>query len=462
MAEGLTLSAMTEAFRSASSPKRAVWAGVVMLAAIVAGFLLWERQPDYRVLFANLSDRDGGAVVDALERLNIPYRLSDPTGAIEVPADQLHVARYKLAAQGLPKGDKRDAEPAGMTSFGLSQFQEQIGYQRALEDELAKSIAVIDGVASARVHLALPKQTSFLRERIPPAASALIKLQPAARFGEEQVESIRHIVASSVPGMTAAQVSVVDQSGILLAAGVAGLYRGLSPDQLEFTRRIESEYAARLFDMLSSALQASAYKVQVTAQIDFSESEETTENASQSGKAMVVSRKTTRHVKEPKGTIKRLAALVVVDEAAGLQKPQLEKIERLARQAIGFDSRRRDSVQVIMVPFATHASSEAANAAKPESLRNVDEKPAVTTMQHARTSADWPVYAGLALAVLAGVLLVWMLLRRGHSRSAEAALAPEESISPGERFETELGSIRQRVLEDPKVAASVVKQWMNA
>jgi flagellar biosynthesis/type III secretory pathway M-ring protein FliF/YscJ len=151
----------------------------------------------------------------------------------------------------------------------------------------------------------------------------------------------------------------------------------------------------------------------------------------------------------------------VVDEAAGLQKPQLEKIERLARQAIGLDSRRRDSVQVIMVPFAVHASTEAANAAKPESLRNVDEKPA-ETMRHAKANTDWPVYAGLALAVLAGVLLVWMRVRHVRSRSGEAAIAQEESVSPGQRFEAELGSVRKRVMEDPKVAASVVKLWMNA
>lgn len=459
MAIGLNLSALSTLLRSASPWKKAGWAGLVLLAVIVAGFLPWQRQPDYRVLFANLSDRDGGAVVDALERLNISYRLAEPNGAIEVPADQLHVARYKLAAQGLPRGDRRDDEPSGITNFGLSQFQEQIGYQRALEDELAKSMALLDGVASARVHLALPKQTSFLRERIPPAASALIRLQPGARFSEDQVESIRHIVASSVPGMTAAQVSVVDQSGMLLAAGVAGLYRGLSPDQLEYTRRIESEYAERLARMLSPLLGPHAYKVQVTAQIDFSESESTIEDARQSGKSTIYSRKTTRLVREPRGTVRKLAALIVVDEAAALDRTQLAKLDNLARQAVGFDGRRGDSVQVIRVPFADQASSEAANTAKPESLRNVNEKPAMPT-QSAGSNADWPVYAGLALAVMAGVLLVWILMKRGRLRSGEAESAPEES-SPGERFEADLNSVRERVLEDPKVAASVVKLWMQ-
>jgi len=151
----------------------------------------------------------------------------------------------------------------------------------------------------------------------------------------------------------------------------------------------------------------------------------------------------------------------VVDEAAGLKKSQLDKLERMARQAVGFDSRRRDSVQVIMVPFAVKAPSETANAAGSETLRNLDEKPAESS-QPAGADVEWPVYAGLALAVLAGLLLVWMFMRRGHAPSGKAAPEPEESLTPGERFDAELNSIRQQVMQDPKLAASVVKLWMNA
>ncbi len=459
MAEGLILSTLSGAFRKAGALKRALWAGVALLAAVALGMFLWTRQPEYRVLYADLSDRDGGAVVEALERLNIPYRLGESNGAIEVPVEQLHVARYKLAAQGLPKGDQRETPPAGIAAFGLSTFQEQIGYQRALEDELARSVKVLDGVESARVHLALPKQTSFLRERILPAASVLIKRQPASKFNEGQVESIRHIIASGVPGMTASQVSVVDQSGTLLAEGVAGLYRGLSPDQLEYTRRLEKEFSERLVKVLSPILQAHAYKVQVTAQVDFSESEETTENASQSGRATVYSRKTTRHVREPKGTVRRLAVLVVVDEASGLEKSQMDKLDRLARQAVGFDASRRDSVQVIMVPFAAETADTSPERARPESLRKIAELPVAAVPAAAKSA--WPVYTGLALAFIAGLLLVWMLAMRGRRKSW--GTLPEEAgpLSPGEAFETELNSIRQGVMEDPRVAASVVKLWMQ-
>lgn len=459
MAEGLNLTAIPASLMAASPMKKAMWGGLALLAVIAAVLLFQERQPDYRVLFANLSDRDGGAVVEALERLNIPYRLAEPNGAVEVPADQLHAARYRLAAQGLPKGDKRDDEPSSIPGFGLSQFQEQIGYQRTLEDELARSVKALDGVESARVHLALPRQTSFLRERIPPAASVLLKLEPPAQLDEEQVESIRHIIASSVPGMTASQVSVVDQSGTLLAAGVAGLYRGLSPDQLEYTRRLENGYSERLAKVLTPILQAHAYKIQVTAQIDFSESEETTENASQSGKSTVYSRKTTRHVREPKGTVGRLAVLVVVDEAAGLEKNHLDKIERLSRQAVGFDSRRRDSVQVIMVPFSPMEAAR--DTVNPESLKNMAESTAATPTPAAPGEA-WPVYAGLVLAALVGLFLVWRLMKRGRHGQKEEIPEAAGAHSSGEIFEAELKEIRQRVMEDPKVAASVVKLWMQA
>lgn len=461
MAEGLNLLAVPASLMAASPWKKAMWGGLALLAVIAAALLFRERQPDYRVLFTNLSDRDGGAVVEALERLNIPYRLAEPNGAVEVPSDQLHAARYKLAAQGLPKGDKREGEPSPMGGFGLSQFQEQIGYQRALEDELARSVKALEGVESARVHLALPRQTSFLRERIPPAASVLIKLQTATQFNEGQVASIRHIVASGVPGMTAAQVSVVDQSGTLLAEGVAGLYRGLSPDQLEYTRRLEYQYSERLAKVLSPVLQAHAFKVQITAQVDFSESEETTENASQSGRATVYNRKTTRHVREPKGTVSRLSVLVVVDEAAGLEKIQLDKLERVARQAVGFDSRRRDSVQVIKVPFAEQTKDASQAVARPESLRNLSEpspaaKPAVIA------NNSWPVYAGLVLAVVAGLLMVWTLIKRSRRGQQEESAENAGTPSPGEIFEAELNSIRRHVMEDPKLAASVVKLWMQA
>lgn len=455
MAEGLILSTVSDAFRAAGLLKRALWVGAVLLAVAAAGAFLWVRQPEYRVLYASLSDRDGGAVVEALERLNIPYRLAESNGAIEVPADQLHAARYKLAAQGLPKGDQRETPPSGMTAFGLSPFQEQIGYQRALEDDLAKSVGALDGIASVRVHLALPRQTSFLRERIPPAASVLVKLHPSARLGEAQVDAIRHIVASSVPGMSATQVSVVDQTGALLAAGVAGLYRGLSPEQLEYTRRLESDYANRLADVLSPILQSQAYRVQVTAQVDFSESEETVEHARQSIRATQDSRRMTRHVREPKGTLRRLTALIVVDESTGLQRDQIDKLERLARQAIGYDVSRRDSVQLILIPFATAPAAGTEPAAKPESLRKVDEQPA---RRPATANANGPVYAGLALALLAGLLLIWVLFKRNRRNAGNATAATETAA---ETFETELDTIRRRVMEDPKVTASVVKVWMN-
>lgn len=457
MAEGLTLSAITAAFRSAGVLARIAAAGLLILLLAAIGYSLWARQPDYRVLFAKLSDRDGGAVVEALERLNIPYRLAEPDGAIEVPAEQLHAARYKLAAQGLPKGDTREAATAPLGGFGVSPFQEQLGYQRALEEDLVKSVQSIEGVASARLHLALPRQSAFLRERVPPAAVVLVRLQPGARLTEERVESVRHIIANSVPGMAAAQVSVVDQTGTLLAAGVAGLYRGLSTDQLDYARRLEKEFADRVVKMLSPVMPESDFKVQVTALVDFSESEETSEDARQSGRAVVRSHKTTRLVREPRGMIRRLAALVVIDEASQPERSRLTKLERLARQAIGFDPRRGDSVQVIAVPFKKPAGVVAREAA-PASLKNLSAPAPAAGAQATPATGVATIYAGLALAAIAGLVLFWRGRRRKETLATETAAEP----SPGEQFETELQAVRERVLDDPKVTASVIRVWMQS
>lgn len=213
---------LREAWTGLGATRKLLWVvAVLSLSALVAAWLWMSLvQREYRVLFVGLSDADGGQVVAALEKLRIPYQLNEPGGTIEVPSDQFHLARYRLAVEGLPKAEHGGDHPAtGQPAmrFGMSSFQEQAAHQHTLEAELAHSIEMLDGIKSARVHLALPKQSAFLREPVLPSASVLITPEPAAALMPGQVEAVRLLVASSVPGLLAEQVNVLDQHGALPA-----------------------------------------------------------------------------------------------------------------------------------------------------------------------------------------------------------------------------------------------------
>jgi len=199
-------------------PKPVLMGGAAALVALLAVAALWLRGPDYKVLFANLEDRDGGAVVAALTQMQVPYQFSDHGAAILVPADKVHMARLQLAEQGLPKTGQVGFEVFDNTRFGASQFNEQVSYQRGLEGELATSIETLHSVQKARVHLALPRETLFVRERRAPTASVLLTLYPGRMLNPNQVASITWLVSSSVPGLDVEHVSVVDQNGHLLTA----------------------------------------------------------------------------------------------------------------------------------------------------------------------------------------------------------------------------------------------------
>ncbi len=153
--------------RLRANPKIPLIVAGAAAIAIVVAMVLWAKSPDYRTLYSNLSDQDGGAIVTQLTQMNIPYRFADNGGALEVPADKVHELRLRLAQQGLPKGGAVGFELLDQEKFGISQFSEQVNYQRALEGELARTIETLGPVKSARVHLAMPKPSLFVREQSP-------------------------------------------------------------------------------------------------------------------------------------------------------------------------------------------------------------------------------------------------------------------------------------------------------
>jgi flagellar M-ring protein FliF len=254
---------------------------VVAAAAVVAVmvvFWLWSQQPDYRVLFSNYSDKDGGAIVAALEKMNVPYKFSDSGTAILVPASQVHQARLKLASDGLPKGGNIGFEILENQKFGVSQFVEQVNFQRALEGELERSIQSIGAVEVARIHLAIPKATVFVRDQQQPTASVLLNLRAGRSLDVQQVGAVVHLVASSVPNLPAANVTVVDQNGNLLSDTSKKMgANNLDPTQLKYIDDIQQSIIKRVESIITPIVGAKNVRAEASAEIDFSSLEQAAE-----------------------------------------------------------------------------------------------------------------------------------------------------------------------------------------
>ncbi len=252
---------------------------LALSVALLVGTWLWSRSIDYSILFSNVSEKDGGDIIASLTQLNVPYKFSDGGGAILVPATQVHEARLKLASQGLPRGGMVGFEVMETQKLGASQFLEQVNYQRALEGELARSIQSLAAVRGARVHLAIPKQSAFLRDEQKPSASVLVNLLAGRTLEPSQVAGIVHLVSSSVPQLSPANVSVIDESGNLISQSRDPLRdAGLDPTQLKYVREVEASYIKRIETILEPMVGAGNFRAQVTAELDFSQTEQMAES----------------------------------------------------------------------------------------------------------------------------------------------------------------------------------------
>lgn len=273
---------------SADSPGLPVHTGGVMaglrplllligLAAAIAGgvgIALWSHGPNYSLLFGNLADADAARVTQSLDQSGIPYKVQN--GAVLVPADHVTDARMKLAAKGLPGSSGfslMDKDPG----FGVSQFMENARYQHALESELARTIEGLKPVEGARVHLAVPQQSAFIRDRRPVSASVFLQLRGGHRLDREQIESIVNLVASSIPELTADQVTLVDSQGRLLSSPEKNSEFAVREEQLEIARRMEEDYSQRIESLLTPLLGAGRVRAQVVAQIEMASTEEARE-----------------------------------------------------------------------------------------------------------------------------------------------------------------------------------------
>ncbi|CAG2133618.1 flagellar basal-body MS-ring/collar protein FliF [Cupriavidus plantarum] len=537
-----------------TNPRLPLMLGGAALAAAIAVGVMWSRAPDYKVLYSNLSERDGGSVIASLQQMNVPYKFAEGGGAVMVPADKVHETRLRLASQGLPKSGTAGMELMDNQKFGISQFAEQVNYQRGLEGELSRSIESIAAVQSARVHLAIPKPTLFVRERQKPTASIVLQLYPGRAIDEGQVAAISHLVSSSVPELTPKSISIVDQHGNLLSGNND---RSLDATQLKFVQQIEQNYVKRVEAILAPIVGKDNVHAQVTADVDFSTVEHTDESykpnqdptraairsqqtseSSQEGAAAVGGvpgalsnqppaaaqapvanpqpprqpgqpnpppaanqastqtataektgprsnrrdattnyelDRTVRHVQQAPGGVKRLSVAVVVNyrqkaDAKGkmvaepLPATMLTQIENLTKEAMGYSNERGDSLNVVNSPFTDDRVIE------PEVP--LWKQPQMIDL--AKTGVGY-----LLLAILA--LFLWFKVARPIVRkhtapplpapaeadtAAEAVLLPpEETTNPellrlAAKYESDLALVRDAAQRDPRLVASVIKQWM--
>jgi len=531
--------------------KASLGLGIAALIAVLAAITLWSSQGDYKVLYANLSEKDGGAIIAQLSQMNVPYRYSDGGGAILVPAAQVHDLRLKLASAGLPKGSIVGFELMDGAKFGQTQFQERLTFQRGLEGELTRSITAMSAVQNARVHLALPNQNGFFREQQKPSASVMLTLHPGRTLDRSQVAGIVHLVSSSVPEMNPKAVSVLDQTGTLLSAAPdATNGAGLDAQQLQYVNQIEASYNKRILDILEPVIGRDNLRAQVTADIDFSQVESTAEefkpNQGENAQASVRSQqsseqmgqsgagatgipgaasnqppvpatapvtgaaqplqtaqngaasntnsrkeavtnyeidKTVRVTRNATGTVKRLNAAVVVNhrsvtDAKGktttvpLTPDEIEKLNVLVRESIGFKQERGDSVKVINAPFRIEKIEPDTTpiwkqpqtldmlraAAVPASLALVAMVIVFGLIRPALKAAlPQPVSPADARGNTLNAMVddAEALPKLGHEADAKLPMLEAPRISPT------LIAARAYAKDNPAVVASIVRDWVS-
>ena len=479
---------------------------IIAVAAIVAlfsGGFLWYQTPTYQILYTNLSDKDGGAVINSLGQMNVPFK-TEGASVIKVPMDKVYEVRLKLAAQGIPKGNV-GFDLLDNQKLGVSQFLEQVNYQRALEGELTRTIEAVSAVQGARVHLAIPRPSVFLRDQQKPSASVFLNLGGGKRLDPAQVSGIVHLVSSSVPDLPTQNITVIDQNGnLLIASDVRGGEAGLDSAQIEYLHQVETSFVKRIETIIAPLVGANNVRAQVTADLDFSQTDQTAETykpnptpqeaairsqqTNDSGKGALSNRtsgvtaggtsrdstvnyeldKTIKHTKQPPGGVKRLSAAVVVNykksadkdgkvSFAPLTAVELTQVNNLVKEAIGFDPQRGDSLNVVNAAFDLPEPSTIEAPASFAFLEN-------PRLQAAGVS----VGKALFIAGLIWFLVFKMLMPILRQLATPPPAPPRQEIPAGAAstrpimaYEDNLQAARQLAQQDPKVVANVVKDWVS-
>lgn len=391
--------------------------GFAASIALAVGVVNWASTPSFEPVYGAMSPADNATAISVLQTSGIEYRMEPGTGLLEVPYDEVLQARMALASEGFP----RNGGGIGFESLyeeqqmGLSSFMEQARYHRAVEAELARTITAMDSVSGARVHLAIAKQSAFMRRGNEPSASVMVNLLPGVRLSERKLSGIIHLVASSIPNLDSDRVSVVDQAGKLLSGQGEDSDFGYTSEQFRLAQQFEDSLSDRIIRILEPILGVGSVRAQVTADMDFTRiestneiydpttvlrSEQTTQDITNRGPAgeqpgellpqppqqgalaaaptvnaeapvdNIPDRESTKetrnyevnktisHTRRVPGTIQKLSVAVVVDyvlddngDRVALDQERIDQVTSLVREAIGFSVDRGDTVQVINSPF---------------------------------------------------------------------------------------------------------------
>jgi len=539
--------------------------GIAMAVAAGVTVVLWSRGPTYSLLYANLAAEDQAQITQALDAAQIPYRMQPGSNAIEVPSERLSDARLKMAGQGLPEGGGGFALMEKDPGFGVSQFMENARYQHALETELARTIANLRPVEAARVHLAVPRQSAFVRDRRGASASVFVQLKQGRRLDQEQVQAIVNLVASSIPDLEASQVTVVDQQGRLLSSPEGHDQFAMREQQYDMIHRLEDDYAQRIEALLTPLVGAGRVRAQVVAQMDMAvteeareqyrpesqivRSEQTSESTSRDGSgpqgvpgaltnqppASGVAQapgapatgapgtqaktpasaaaqsgatgaagtqnisgpgaagasdstshqstknyeidRTLAYTRQPAGRLRRLTVAVLIDnqrtvgtdgktKEVPLSKEQLDHVNQLVKDAVGYDESRGDNVNVVNASFTQEATTPGGDGEL--QAPKIWETPFFRDM--AKIVAGVIVLLVLVLSVLRPLVKSLMGPHRALSvlaSPAAHAATPAQALPAAKEVTTtnheqQLAQARTLVGQDPKRVAQVVRGWVAA
>jgi flagellar M-ring protein FliF len=438
--------------------------GVLLLAVLAGGFVFmrWATAPTYAPLFSNLAGSDASAVVDKLTADGVKYQLTDGGQTVLVPKDQVYAERVKLSGAGLPAAKDSGYSLLDQQGVTASQFQQQVTYQRAMEGELAKTIQAIDGVRTSVVHLAVPQRDVFLDTQQQSSASVLVDTQPGHDLSREQVQSIVHLVASSVQGMQPEQVTVVDGQGQLLSSpdSVTGTAGGADGRE-QMTADYETRQAAALQAVLDKVLGPGHAVARVTASLQFDSIDTKTEQLTGDPKAPPIAQSTTtekytggagtsggvlgpdniavpngggtsngayekktetrnntiskvtENKKSAPGAVAKQSVAVVVDSA--VKGVNLTDLQTMVSTAAGIDTTRGDTLSVTSMSFDTTAAAKAATELK--QARSEEQR--AQLFSYAKQGA-------IGLVLLLAVLLAWVTRRKRRAeRQSEAFLQLE-------------------------------------
>jgi flagellar M-ring protein FliF len=500
---------------------------VGLAAAIAAGvaMVLWSQGDNYSPLYSGLTDRDIGEITAQLESADIPYEFDPGSGTLLVPSDRKYEVRMQMASSGLPRGTGFGIEEMPeRSSFGQTPFMENALYVRAVETELARTIGSMQPVETARVHLALPPQSVFLRQKREPSASVMLKLFSGRRLDPEQVQSVVNLVASSVPDLVPSRVTVVDQTGALLTSQNGDSTAALTSSQFDYRKQVESDYAQRIQSLLGSIVGADRVRASVSAEIDFTETEQTRESfdpnvqmvrseqtnedtrrgdgmqgvpgalsnqppevaappgavgAAATAEATSTSRSQTRnfeldktvsHTKAAVGAIQRLSIGVLVDnkppatrngEPIPLTEQEIASLTDIVRQAVGFDEARGDTISVVNSAFQPIAA-----LATPDPPAFY-ENPAIWSI--ARQVFGAVLVLALAYFVLRPMMQVLTRPQpvAAAAASVEYAAQLQPMFAPGGRvmglpmgYDDRMAAARSVAGQDPRQVAQVVRNWV--